>query len=244
MRKLIDAAASGDLFEVTRLVARGADVNAVNQNGSTPLHWAAYRGHAAVVEFLIANGVGVETVNMDGDTALHWAADGGHVAVVEHLVAKGTDVNAVNKDGLTPLHQAAASGHAAVVEFLVSNGADVNAVNKYGDTPLQLAAWFGHAAIVEFLKQAKAAQPKTDDRRDAVLALLAEDDTLRRRLGIKVDLEVALEFDVEHLVRFAVSKRGVTDPTLAADVEAGIQFHMQAAKLHDRGVEYGNPMRP
>ncbi len=127
----------------------------------------------------------------------------------------------------------------------VAKGADVNAVNKDGDTVLHRTANGGHAAIVEFLQQVKwTVQPKTDGRRDAVLALLIEDGTLRQRLGIKADLEVAHEFDVERLIRFAVSKRGATDPTLAADVEAGIQFHMQAAKLLDNGVEFGNQMRP
>ena len=62
-------------------------------------------------------------------------------------------------------------------------------------------------------------------------------------MGIKADLEVTPEFDVERLIRFAVKKRGTADPTLEADVEAGIQFHMQAAKVFDREVEYGSQIR-
>ena len=102
----------------------------------------------------------------------------------------------------------------------------------------------GYTAIVEFLKQVNSIQPRSNNRRDAALALLTEDGTLRRRLGIKANLEVAPEFDVERLIRVAVKKREAADPTLEADVEAGIEFHIQAAKLLDNGAEYGNPMRP
>ena len=52
MSKLFDAVARGDLGDVAPLVAKGANVNAVNESGNTPLHWAAGRGHAAIVEFL------------------------------------------------------------------------------------------------------------------------------------------------------------------------------------------------
>ena len=41
MNELMDAAVCGDLEEVKRLVANGADVNDANKDGSTALHWAA-----------------------------------------------------------------------------------------------------------------------------------------------------------------------------------------------------------
>ncbi len=49
MNELFDAAARGDLDEVKRLVAQGADVNTVNLFGDTPLHWAAVNGHATIL---------------------------------------------------------------------------------------------------------------------------------------------------------------------------------------------------
>ena len=211
MSDLIDAAVRGNLEKVKRLVVKGADLNAVDTYGNTPLHWAAGNGYAAVVEYLVAKGASVNAVNRTGNTPLHWAAVNGHVAVVEHLVA---------------------------------NGADLNAVDKYGSTPLHRAAEREHPAIVEFLKQPKTVQLNSGDRREAALALIAEDGTLRRRLGIKPDLEFAPEFDVERLIRFSIKKRESADPTLEADVEAGIEFHLMAAKMLDGKAEYGDPMRP
>lgn len=145
---------------------------------------------------------------------------------------------------MSKLFDGAARGDLGEVKRLVANGADVNDANEWGSTPLHWAAESGHAAIVDFLKQPKAARPKTGDRRGAILALLAEDGTMRQRLGIKADLEVAPEFDVERLIRYAIKRQELTDPTLEAYVEAGIEFHMQAANMLSAEVEDGNPMRP
>ena len=81
--------------------------------------------------------------------------------------------------------------------------------------------------------------PSAHDRRAAILNLLAEDTSLRIRLGIKADLEFAPEFDVERLVRFAASTREASDPALGTDVEVGIAFHLQAAKMLDGEVRHG-----
>ncbi len=154
MSKLFEAVARGDLDEVKRLVAKGADVNSVDQWGNTPLHWAAIYGHAVVVDHLVAHGADVKAVNLWGTTALHRAAAMGDAAIVEHLVAHSADVNDVNAVGQlgnTPLHCAALFGRDEIVRLLVAKGADVNAVNQDGDTPLQLAAKNGNEAIARFL---------------------------------------------------------------------------------------------
>lgn len=52
-RLLIEAAARGDVDEVRRLVAKGADVNAEDYDGRTPLHLAAACGQVQVVKYLL-----------------------------------------------------------------------------------------------------------------------------------------------------------------------------------------------
>jgi len=70
---LIDAAADGNIEVVKQLLAAGANVNAKNKWGGTPLHWAARGGHKEIVELLIAKGVNVNAKDDEGETPLDQA---------------------------------------------------------------------------------------------------------------------------------------------------------------------------
>ena len=105
---LSNAARTGNIAEVKKHLAAGADVNAKDKDGGTPLHQAARNGHKEVADLLIAKGANVNAVgDLFGGTPLHAAAFGDHKEIVELLIAKGADVNAkvasgFNK-GMTPL---------------------------------------------------------------------------------------------------------------------------------------------
>ena len=150
-KRLIEAAANGDLDEVMELVEKGADVNARDKDGWTPLHHAAANGHLDIVKFLVENGADVDAEANDGSTPLHVAAFFGHLDVVKFLVKNGAYVNAMDNDGQTPLHVAAANGHLNIVKFLVRHGADANAKDRDGSTPLHVAASRGHLDVAKFL---------------------------------------------------------------------------------------------
>jgi Ankyrin repeats (many copies) len=87
------------------LIKAGADVNAVNRFGLTPLHQAAH-DHIAVA-VLIAAGADVNSRCKYGTTPLHTAASRRAADSVAAMAAAGADVNATMKDGCTPLHLAA-----------------------------------------------------------------------------------------------------------------------------------------
>ena len=117
---------------VRQLIALGADVNASSDDGMTPLHWAAYYGHADVALVLIHSGANVNARDKYVfETPLHVAAKGGHAAVVRVLVASGADVNAKTSamitdyrhSGMTPLEIARAEGKTEVVRILENAGA-------------------------------------------------------------------------------------------------------------------------
>ncbi len=140
---LHEAALRGLSIWVSVLLENGAHVNAVDQDGDTPLHDAACNGHEDAVDALLAkDGVNVNAADTDGNTPLHVAVRLGHVGVVNALLAKnGVDVNAADSDGNTPLHYAACYGHKDMVNaFLEKKGVKVNAAAKHGDTPLHDAS--------------------------------------------------------------------------------------------------------
>jgi ankyrin repeat protein len=147
---LSEAAYRGDLQEVRDFLANGADVNAKDVSGGTPLHYAAY-SHKEVAEMLIANGADVNATDNGGDTPLHSAARG-HKEIVELLIANGADVNARGWRNATPLHSAVYGGHKEIVEQLIIEGADVNAKEKFtGNTPLHYAVYYSRNVIVKLL---------------------------------------------------------------------------------------------
>lgn len=133
------AAQSGNVQAIARLVAAGADVNARDENGNTPLQYASAEPVPAAILKLIELGADVNLGDDRGFTPLHCAAAHGFceqaVEVAEALLACGADVNARSRKlGLVPLHEATGSD---VIRLLVARGADPNLRNDAGLTPLE-----------------------------------------------------------------------------------------------------------
>ena len=142
------AADEGNIEAVKYHIDAGADVNAKDEEGATPLHYAATK---EITELLIANGADVNAKDDDGWTPLYFGVAVGDKESVELLIGKGADVNAKEVDGWTPLFFAAGEGHKEVVELLIAEGANVNAKDDNEWTPLHNAAWEGHKEVVELL---------------------------------------------------------------------------------------------
>ena len=70
---IYDAANDGNIEAVKQHLADGADVNAKNDFGSTPLIAAALKGHKEIAELLISEGADVNAKNDRGQTPLDWA---------------------------------------------------------------------------------------------------------------------------------------------------------------------------
>lgn len=147
----IEAIKKDDPITVKALIAAGADVNAKNKFGQTPLHIAAVRGYNEIISLLITEGANVNTRNKRGLAPIHAAAWSGHKETVALLIAKGANVNAKDEDGVTPLHVSALSGAKETMTLLISKGADINARNKDGMTPLHAAALTGKKEAIELL---------------------------------------------------------------------------------------------
>ena len=126
------AAHFDNLAAADLLIKAGANVQAANRYGATPLWLACINGSAPMVERLLGAGADPNTTMAEGDTALMTAARTGNVGVVKALLLRGADVNArENWKGQTALMWAAAGNNAAAVEALIEGGADVQARTKY-----------------------------------------------------------------------------------------------------------------
>ena len=132
------------------------DVNARDNNGSTPLMYAAESGNPDAVSVLIKAGADVNAQNNDGWAPLIYAAESGNPDAVSVLIKAGADVNARNVYEQTPLIYAAKSGNPDAVSVLIKAGAAVNAQNNNGWTPLMYAAMSGNPDAVSVLIKAGA----------------------------------------------------------------------------------------
>jgi ankyrin repeat protein len=147
---------ANDASRVRALIRSGADPNAVDKLGVSPLDRAACDGQVAIVDALIHGGANVNAKGASDLTALIVAAQKGHTDVVAMLLRSGADPNIADKSGSAALHYAASNGHAAIASALIKQGANVNLCADAGCTPLHCAAMNGNADIVELLLQSAA----------------------------------------------------------------------------------------
>jgi rhodanese-related sulfurtransferase len=116
------------------------DIEAVRENGFTPLMRAAKQGRADIVAMLLDLGAQRNSKNVDGNNALWFACVADQPEVVDMLIAAGVDLDNRNDNGATPMMYAASSGKAAVLARLLAQGADLSIETLDGFSALDMAA--------------------------------------------------------------------------------------------------------
>jgi ankyrin repeat protein len=143
---------AGNRDAALQMIDAGADVNAAQGDGTTPLHWAVYKIDPQLVDALLNRGAKPDAVNAYGSSPLAEAVKVADAGLVERLLSAGADPEAPNPDGQTALMLAARTGALDVAELLVRHGADVNTGEAWrGQTALMWAADANAPEVTELL---------------------------------------------------------------------------------------------
>ena len=119
---LLASSISGQADIAEYLLEHGADVNAVDCCGWTPLCRAAARGDTAITGLLLDHCSDVNHVTPNGFTAAHLAAMNCDINTLQLLGKHGAILSDDSSNDVPcPLYVAAASGHREVVERLTSD---------------------------------------------------------------------------------------------------------------------------
>ncbi|CAD7698742.1 unnamed protein product [Ostreobium quekettii] len=129
--------------------------DARDNEGKTPLHWAADWEKLEAVEQLLSRGADARIKDKRGNTPLHVAAFHGNCdcakAIIEALMKAHASPGVLNEDGFAPIHSAAQNGHESMVSLLLSNGVNVDSQTSAGSTALMQAAKHNHLEVGNYL---------------------------------------------------------------------------------------------
>eukprot|EP01119_Soliformovum_irregulare_P002835 TRINITY_DN13093_c0_g1_i1.p1 TRINITY_DN13093_c0_g1~~TRINITY_DN13093_c0_g1_i1.p1 ORF type:complete len:675 (+),score=159.41 TRINITY_DN13093_c0_g1_i1:188-2212(+) len=150
------AAKEGLTEKVFDLLKSGADLNAKDQFGSTPLHLSSFWGKKDCVQILVNSpGIELDCTDVFNRTPLFYAGRNGHCDILRLLIARGADINIKTDNGETALMKATVYGHMECVKFICEHPAvrleDGDSTN--GNTPLHIAASRGDISCIQFLLQ-------------------------------------------------------------------------------------------
>lgn len=220
-----DAVKAGDAAAVRAIVEKDpARLNARDETGRTPLHWAALGTSAEILEYLVERGADLGAVDTNGQAAVHILARDGKLPGLKLVLDKGADADLPLPDKKTALHVAAMTRRHDVLRLLAARGAALETRDDRGRTPLvHSARQLAGVEVVRTLLDLGADVNSADGDGETALTLAAwrgsgdvVDLLLERKASLPTDPQVV---------------RNAVDSTVSQGL-AGL-----FARLSDRGVD-------
>lgn len=195
-QQFLKAVADNDVAKVEQLLERGANPEAVNENGWTALHVATANDHLAMMEVLLRQGARVDAKTVAGleGTALMFATSAKTLEKGKLLIKYGAKLNLTDRYGDHALNWAAYQGNLPYVMFLVENGGDLALRSRHG-TALEIAIRRGNEEMMHYLADAQKLPAEDPSHHLILQAVIANDLTaLEQGLGNNRNLEIADRF--------------------------------------------------
>eukprot|EP00210_Caulerpa_lentillifera_P006975 g6670.t1 len=143
---------SNDPELTTNLIRKGANIDAKNQSGETPVFLATKHNCADSLKALMEAGASFNLSAQEADIALHEAIVKNNIEMTKLLLNNGVDSDQTSSDkGFTPLMRACFNGRVEVIKLLIEGGADLEATTSDGLTCLLVAAINKHTEVVHYL---------------------------------------------------------------------------------------------
>ncbi|CAG8546937.1 10860_t:CDS:1 [Paraglomus occultum] len=149
---IFEAAEENEAEIIQKLVESGADVDSIDEQGNTALHYSVMKGNLEATKKLLELGIEANVKNEDGETPLHIAAklddeyeEDVILKISTALLEKGVSPTAQDELGNTALHYAVQRGNLSLLKTLVKKKEYINVTNNFNWSVLHSAA----SAIVE-----------------------------------------------------------------------------------------------
>ena len=154
---LHNAARDGRIDVLAYLLQRGANPNAQNVDGWTPLCIAAEVDQVGAITTLLEQSadVNINAQTSIGFTPLGIAISKDNTEIARLLIDRGADIN-TQSEGQTPLGVAVLYKYIEIARLLIDRGADINVRNEYGETPMNFAIQRSTDEFVDELIQSGA----------------------------------------------------------------------------------------
>ncbi len=134
----------------------GINVNAVDEMGFAPLHYASKKGYRDIVKLLLDKEADVNLISNESVTPLHMAVNSGNKEVIKLLIDAGADINATDRGGRTALIYAVEAKKAEAARYLVELGADISIMDNQNHTALDYANALGLVQLIESMSNENA----------------------------------------------------------------------------------------